>query len=97
MTSQITLVRWLRTQLGWYKLNVDGLEKNIMIGAEGIIGMDKGIWVISFMKFIGYRNIELAQAWSLYLGLKIANNLKTKNLEIETDCHQILNLILEKR
>lgn len=58
-----------------------------MIGAGGIIRSDKGIWGNDFMKFIGSGNAKLLEAQSLYLGLKI---------EIEMDCHQILNLNLEK-
>lgn len=82
--------------MGWSKLNVDGSSRRNLLGACGVIRSDQGSWVIGFTKFIGIGNIELAEAWSLYLGLKIASSLHIKSVEIETDCQRIHTLLTEE-
>lgn len=60
-----------------------------MLGPDGVIRLDQGSWVTRFTKFIGIGDIELAEVWSLYLRLKIADSLQIKKIKIEIDCEHI--------
>lgn len=83
---------WKRRAMGWSKLNVNGSAKRNLLGAGGVIKTEQGDWTLGFTKFISIGDAKLAEAQVLFLGLKIANSLNIKNIEIETDCQQIYTL-----
>lgn len=86
---------WIKPPSGWSKLNIDGSAKRNLLAARGVIRSDQGEWTINFSKFIGIgigKN-ELVEAWSLFIGLEIANFININKLEIEIDCQEIFNLI----
>lgn len=77
----------------WSKFNVDESVKRNLIAAGRVIRSDIGEWVICFSKILGYRIVDLAEAWSSLLGLEIATSLKIRKLKIKTNSQKTFNLV----
>lgn len=72
--------------LYFLKLNVDGSRNNHgVIGAGGIIIDNSGIWIKGFTHHIGVGEVIQAEAWGIFLGLKLASDLCIRNLVVECD------------
>lgn len=77
---------WIKSLIGWYKLNIDGLTKTKLLTAKGVIRTDEGEWILRFAKFIGLKTIEMIEAWSLQISLEITILINIKKIEIEVVC-----------
>ena len=93
--SNYLLLSWKKPPLNFFKLNIDGTKSvaSGKIGAGGIIRDHNGNWVSGFQINLGVGEILDAEAWALYYGLKLADNLSIKNLEIESDSAILVQLM----
>lgn len=91
--SQNSFISWERPPLRWHKLNVDGSVKKNCIATGGLIRNDSGAWTFGYSKFLGNGSVTSVEAWSLFMGLQYAVQLKIKRIEIETDSQIIFKLV----
>lgn len=92
--KQIEYFKWEPPNHG-FKLNTDGAYTNgsHMGGIGGIIRNTEGEWLIGYMgNILANDNIE-AELIPLVQGLKLAHQHHLTPLEINTDCHIILDIL----
>lgn len=53
-------------------------QEKINLVARGVIRTDQEEWIIGYAKFIWIGTVEMDNAWSLPIGLKIAVSLNVK-------------------
>ena len=94
----VIAVRWEKSPLNWYKLNIDGASCGNpgRAGGGGVIRDSAGNWIRGFARYIGYTTSILAKYWALRVGLKLAIQLGVQNLEVELDAKVIVDLINSK-
>ena len=93
-SSSIHLLSWQKPCYGHYKLNIDGTRTlNGLIGAGGVIRDHNGNWYHGFTRNIGTGEVLQAEAWGLFSGLQIANELGINHIIVETDSANLVNLL----
>ncbi|PRQ40559.1 putative ribonuclease H-like domain-containing protein [Rosa chinensis] len=87
-------LQWMKPAANNFKLNMDGSRSYAgVIGAGGLIRNSSGVWIKGFTHSMGVGEIVEAEAWGLYIGLKLALDLHIKRLEVESDLAIVVNLI----
>ena len=67
-------------------MNVHGSRTHQeIIGAGGVIRNHAGDWIKGFIHHIGIGEVIQAEAWGIFIGLKLASDLYIRNLEVECD------------
>lgn len=56
---------------------------------------DQREWIIGYAKLIRMETVEMAEAWSLQIGLEIASSLNVKKIEVEMDYEEIYKLLTQ--
>ncbi|KAH0683486.1 hypothetical protein KY290_022104 [Solanum tuberosum] len=90
-----TLIRWIPLIQG-YKLNTDGssIGNPGKSGTGGIIRDTKGEWIVGFVGNLHLANNIRAELTALIQGLKLALSRGLMPLEINTDCKELMNIII---
>ncbi|KAL6510625.1 hypothetical protein OROHE_021242 [Orobanche hederae] len=99
VVRKVSLVRWLKPPIGWFKLNTDGAVKgNPGLGAAGGIVRDHtGASVLCFWEFIGVQTNIFAELHGIWRGLQLCLDKGLDNIWVEVDSSAIaLKLILNK-
>lgn len=94
------IVKWLRPQQGWYKLNVDGrsLGNPVSSGAGGAIRDYRGDLISGFAIHTGIHSNNFAEFMGLIQGLRIVRYPGLQNIEIiEMDSKLVIDWIKKKR
>ncbi|KAL4315792.1 hypothetical protein AHAS_Ahas15G0220500 [Arachis hypogaea] len=80
-------VGWEMPEENWVKLSVDGSV--IQPGSQGSCGSIlrniEGDHIAGFSMNIGWCSITMAEFWGIYVGVKLAVDLETTNLMVESD------------
>lgn len=75
-------------------MNVDGSRtQQGIIGAGGVIRNHSGDWIKGFIHHIGIGEVLQAEAWDIFIGLKLASDLCIRNLEVECDSALAVSLM----
>lgn len=69
------------------------ISKESFISAVGIIRDWNGNWIKGFMHNIDICNINQANVWGIFSGMKFAADMKIKNLIVECDYAIVVQLI----
>ncbi|XP_019233871.1 PREDICTED: uncharacterized protein LOC109214408 [Nicotiana attenuata] len=79
------------------KLNCDGAfsSNNITAGLGEAFRNSKGDWIVGYSKSIQAISPTHAELLALLEGLQIAKEMNFLNMEIETDCTNVIKLIYE--
>ena len=70
----VIAVRWEKSPLNWYKLNIDGASCGNpgRAGGGGVIRDSARNWIKGFARYIGYTTCIIAEFWALRDGLQLA-------------------------
>ncbi|KAL6578150.1 hypothetical protein OROMI_010478 [Orobanche minor] len=95
IARKLSLVRWLKPPVGWFKLNIDGAVKgNPGPGAAGGIVRDNtGNSVLCFWEFIGVQTNTFAELHGIWRGLQLCRDKGLDNIWVEVDSATALKLI----
>lgn len=96
LTKHISIqVYWIKSQKGWYKLNIDGAFKNgdSHSGIGGIIRNSSGDWVMGVQMKSHSKSSIHSELQALYIGLQLTWEQKLYPLEVETDATHVINYI----
>ncbi|GLT63634.1 hypothetical protein SLA2020_361840 [Shorea laevis] len=93
----LKLISWEPPPPLWYKINTDGstVGNPSYAGCGGIVRDFRGLWVVGFLRNIGYTTALAAELSAIRDGLFIAKNLQLQNVILETDC-QVAYTLLSK-
>ncbi|PRQ39591.1 hypothetical protein RchiOBHm_Chr4g0426941 [Rosa chinensis] len=81
---QIVTLHWEKPARNNFKLNVDGSRSYAgVIGAGGLIRNSSGVWIKGFSHSMGVGEIVEAEAWGLFIGLKLAFGLHIKDWKLK--------------
>lgn len=81
-------------QPGWVKLNTDGVDTGMrLVSAGGLLQDDRGEWVLGFCRNVGMYDFLQAELWGIADGLEIAWTTGFKQLEVESDCLQLVQVL----
>lgn len=88
-------VSWTKPQPGWTKLNVDGSCSSAtgLAGCGGLLRDQAGNWMTGFQYRIGCCSPEVAEAWGILQGLRLASRMGVRNLIVECDSKHIIDLL----
>ncbi|KAK8510248.1 hypothetical protein V6N11_000540 [Hibiscus sabdariffa] len=89
------LQSWLRSPLGWVKVNADA-SVNLADGKAAIgcvIRDDHGDWIRGFARNVGRCSILFAKLWAVHDSLVQAWSLDFRRVIIETDYLEILRIL----
>ncbi|KAK6782400.1 hypothetical protein RDI58_020196 [Solanum bulbocastanum] len=91
------VIKWEPPDRG-LKLNIDGSfdPTTKAGGAEGVIRDRRGNWVKGFSAKINVNNALSAELHSLLLGLKMAKQIHSTKLHINTDSLEVINIIAKE-
>ena len=84
---------------GWFKLNFDGASfgnPGKAVGG-GIIRDSQGILVKGYARSIGFTSSIIFELWALRDGLRLADQIGIKQLEVELDAKVIAGLLNSKK
>ncbi|XP_075104148.1 uncharacterized protein LOC142178469 [Nicotiana tabacum] len=92
-----TEIKWDKPPKDMIKLNCDGIfsSNNSAAGLGGAFRNSNGDWIMGFHNAIQAFSPTHAELMALLEGLKIAKEMNFINLEIETDCMDIIKLMYE--
>ncbi|KAL0287181.1 UNVERIFIED_CONTAM: putative ribonuclease H protein [Sesamum calycinum] len=73
ISSRISIVKWIKPDRGWFKLNTDGASKENpgVTGAGGIIRNYLGKIVLAFQEYLGFSSNIEAKLKAIYKGVKL--------------------------
>ncbi|KAF7805280.1 non-LTR retroelement reverse transcriptase-like [Senna tora] len=93
--SNLNQIKWNPPCNGWIKLNVDGSywQHTDTISCGGVLRDEQGRWIKGFTKKMGRGNSNLAEAWAVLTGLKMAWDMKIDRIHVEADSLNIVNMI----
>ncbi|XP_059065557.1 uncharacterized protein LOC131857295 [Cryptomeria japonica] len=87
------MTRWSTPRLHWFKLNFDGsAQRNCQVGG-GIIRDHLGNMVVAYAGNLRDNTVTQAEGMALLWGLKMANSIGIKHLEIKGDSQIIIDSI----
>lgn len=76
------------------KLNVDRSRSvDGKIAAGGLPRFHQGTWIAGFQCNLGRGSVFDSEDWSIYKGILLARDCGVKNLVIETDAKEVVDLI----
>jgi len=86
-------IRWEKPNIGWMKLNTDGVSSGSLglAGGGGVIRDEEGNWVIGYAKKIGSANSFLVELWALWDGLFLCLQAYIQVVIIEMDVKAIID------
>ncbi|XP_059073486.1 uncharacterized protein LOC131874228 [Cryptomeria japonica] len=87
------MTKWLAPKPHWYKLNFDGSAQNARQAGGGIICDHLGNTVAAYVGNLKNHTIIQVEGMALLWGLKFANSIGIKQLEIEGDSQIILETV----
>ncbi|KAL6579789.1 hypothetical protein OROMI_007813 [Orobanche minor] len=95
LAHKLSLVRWLKPPVGWFKLNTDGAVKgNPGPGAAGgIVSDHTGTSVLCFWEFIGVQTNTFVELHGIWRGLQLCRDKGLDNIWVEVDSAIALKLI----
>ncbi|KAE8679315.1 hypothetical protein F3Y22_tig00111402pilonHSYRG01195 [Hibiscus syriacus] len=91
--------QWEPPPAGWYKLNSDG-ARNIETGETtcgGAVRDPNERWIIGYSKAIGRCSVLDAELWGVVVGLEVAWNLGLRDVMIETDNKDVIQLLQQRK
>ena len=89
----VTGTSWKPPQMGWCKLNADGMTSSLgWGGCGGVIRGDEGGWIQGFTMKLNTSNAHEAEAWGILKGLQLCWNMGIRKLEVESDAKNIVQL-----
>ncbi|XP_059076661.1 uncharacterized protein LOC131875939 [Cryptomeria japonica] len=87
------MTRWSTPRLHWFKLNFDGsAQSNCQVGG-GVIQEHLGNTVAAYAGNLRNNTVTQAEGMALLWGLKMANSIGIKHLEIEGDSQIIIDSV----
>ena len=88
-------VAWTKPREGWFKLNSDGASfgNPSKAGGGGIIRDSQGAWVRGYARSIRFTSSIITELWVLRDGLKLADHMGIRQLEVELDAKVIVGLL----
>ena len=88
-------VAWNKPREDWFKLNSDGASFGNPGKARGggIIRNSQGAWVRGYARSFGFTSSIIAELWALRDGLKLADHMGIRQLEVELDAKVIVGLL----
>ncbi|KAK4385662.1 putative ribonuclease H protein [Sesamum angolense] len=95
ISSRISIVKWIKPDRGWFKLNTDGASKGNpgIVGAGGIIRNHLGQTVLAFQEHLGLTSNTTAELKAIYRGIKLCIDSNIRKIWVETDANVALKLI----
>ncbi|KAL0349756.1 UNVERIFIED_CONTAM: putative ribonuclease H protein [Sesamum radiatum] len=95
ISSRISIVKWIKPDRGWFKLNTDGASKGNpgIAGAGGIIRNHLGQTVLAFQEHLGLTSNTAAELKAIYRGVKLCIDSNIRKIWVETDANVALKLI----
>ncbi|KAE8711340.1 hypothetical protein F3Y22_tig00110295pilonHSYRG00009 [Hibiscus syriacus] len=86
---------WCPPPQGWYKLNTDGAQRpdSELATCGGLIRDAQGEWIVGFAKPIRACSVLDAELWGVFEGMTLAWNQGVRDVIIETDNKEVLNLL----
>ena len=94
--NQVTnLVKWVRPECGWMKLNTDGsaLGNPGIAGGGGVIRDWAGNWVAGFSRKIGVATSLVAELWAIRDGLMLCIDRRLTMVEVESDAKVVVDML----
>ncbi|KAL2237447.1 UNVERIFIED_CONTAM: putative ribonuclease H protein [Sesamum indicum] len=94
-SSKISIVKWIKPDRGWFKLNMDGASKGnpSIPGAGGIIRNHLGQTVFTFQEHLGLMSNTAAELNAIYRGVKLCIDNNIRKIWVETDANIAIKLI----
>ncbi|KAL0305189.1 UNVERIFIED_CONTAM: putative ribonuclease H protein [Sesamum calycinum] len=95
ISSRISIVKRIKPDRGWFKLNTDGASKGNpdVVGAGGIIRNHLGQIVLAFQEHLGLTSNTTAELKAIYRGVKLFIDSNIRKIWVETDANVALKLI----
>ncbi|KAL7243119.1 hypothetical protein ACSBR1_015521 [Camellia fascicularis] len=95
--QRIKLINWLPPLTGNIKLNADGCAKESLGKADfgGLFRDTKSSWILGYSGKLDVATSLEAEIWAIYHGTTIIHEKGWRNVIIETDCQDVVNLINE--
>ncbi|KAL6527506.1 ubiquitin-specific protease ubp15 [Orobanche gracilis] len=92
-SSQVGL--WRLPDYGQVKFNVDGSCSftQFFMGGGGVLRDHNGIWIAGFSSSYGFGSAIQAECLAMEDGLKLAWNLGFRNVIMECDCMELVQII----
>ncbi|XP_043698530.1 uncharacterized protein LOC122649300 [Telopea speciosissima] len=87
------LLSWLPPKQNWFKLNTDASSKGDLKGLGYVIHNDQGIPITAVSAPSVFTSVLMGEALSLRLGLLLAIAEGIFNLEVESDCLQLISIL----
>ena len=94
-TQVLELVKWDRPEIGWMKLNIDGLALGNpgSAGGGGVIRDWAGRWVAGFSRKIGIATSLLAELWAIRDSLMLCVDRNLAMVEVELDAKAVVDML----
>ncbi|KAK4385617.1 putative ribonuclease H protein [Sesamum angolense] len=95
ISSRISIVKWIKPDRGWFKLNTNGASKGNpgVAGAGGIIRNHLGQTVLAFQKHLGLTSNTAPELKAIYRGVKLCIDNNIRKIWVEIDANVALKLI----
>ncbi|KAL2235277.1 UNVERIFIED_CONTAM: putative ribonuclease H protein [Sesamum indicum] len=91
----MSIVKWIKPDREWLKLNMDGASKGNpgVAGAGGIIRNYLGQTVFVFQEHLGLMTNTAAELNAIYRGVKLCIDNNIRKIWVETDANIAIKLI----
>ncbi|XP_057844863.2 uncharacterized protein LOC131054375 [Cryptomeria japonica] len=87
------MTRWSTPKLHWFKLDFDGSAQSNCQAGGGVIRDHLGNTVAAYADNLRNNTVTQAEGMALLWGLKMANSIEIKYLEIEGDSQIIVDYV----
>ncbi|XVF04810.1 hypothetical protein REPUB_Repub05bG0117600 [Reevesia pubescens] len=95
IARQIRWIKWEPPITGYLCLNTDGAVKtgSGIASAGGLIRDENGRWIKGFLVNIGKTDSLQAELWGMREGLRLAKDLRCRNLVTQSDAALVVNML----
>ncbi|CAL5403638.1 unnamed protein product [Camellia sinensis] len=96
--QRIKLINWLPPPTSNIKLNADGCVKESLgkAGFGGLFKDAKSSWILGYSRKLDVATSLEVEMWAIYRGTTIIHEKGWRNVIIETDYHDAVNLINDR-
>lgn len=86
---------WEKPEEGVVKINYDGSSNHVVkiAGCGGILRNHEGKWLGGFVSNLGHCPPLQAEAWGLLRSIQVANHMGFKNIVLEGDSSQLVDIL----
>lgn len=87
------IIYWVKTEVGYFKLNTDGSIHRYRYVCGGIIRDYKGFLIQAYSIPLNHCSVLYAELYAILYGLTVASNLGISKLWIEIDALIVINIL----